>query len=228
MKEKKFVAYYRVSTIRQGISGLGLEGQKNIVRGFLSKSEGKVIGEFQDILSGRRHSREGLDQAIAMCIKNRASLVVGAIDRLSRDGFKIMTLLDEAKIEYIDASSPNDEQLTKHIKFALAKDEVEKISDRIKAALNAKRERGEPLGNMANLTDEGRALGPEYKKIYARTNANSVRASVVIKALRNAGWTYQAIANELNESGFVTREGSEFFPAQVRVLYLRSTEDEKK
>jgi DNA invertase Pin-like site-specific DNA recombinase len=228
MKEKKFVAYYRVSTIRQGISGLGLEGQKNIVRGFLSKSGGKVIGEFQDILSGRKHSREGLDQAIAMCIKNRASLVVGTIDRLSRDGFKVMALLDDAKVEYIDASSPNDEPLIKQIKFALAKDEVEKISDRIKAALNAKRERGEPLGKMENLTEQGRALGPQYMKIYARTNANNVRASVVIKALRNAGWTYQAIADELNRSGFVTRKGAEFFPAKVRELYLRSIEDEKK
>jgi DNA invertase Pin-like site-specific DNA recombinase len=228
MKAKKFVAYYRVSTTRQGESGLGLEGQRINVMKFVEQVGGHCIAEFNDVQSGKYIRREGLNEAIKLCVKKNAALVVGKIDRISRDGFRVMSQLDDARVEYIDASSPNDGSLIKGIKFAIAKDELDKISERIKSALNAKRERGEPLGNLANLTDEGRALGPQYKKIYARTNANNVRASVVIKALRNAGWKYQDIADELNKSGFVTRRGSEFFPAQVRVLYRRAMEDEKK
>jgi DNA invertase Pin-like site-specific DNA recombinase len=204
-----------------------LEGQKASVEKFVQDVNGEIIAEYQDIQSGRKIKRDGLNFAIAMCIKKSASLVVGKIDRLSRDGFRVMTQLQDAKIEYIDASSPNDTNVIKEIKFALAKNEVGDMSERIIKALAAKRARGETLGNMNNLTEDGRQMGPEYMKINARTHANNVKASIVIKALKKAGWTYQQIANELNGAGFVTRTGLEFHSMQVRRLYLRTLEEKE-
>lgn len=217
----KYVAYYRVSTEGQGRSGLGLEAQKASILRFLGSLGGRIIEEFTDIQSGKNASREGLQNAIALCVKQNATLVVGKLDRLSRDGWRVLVQLEDSGINYIDADSPNDDEVTKAIKFSLARDERKKISERTKAALQIKKAQGFKLGSPQNLTDEARARGNEGNRRKARSNPNNIRAAAFAMALQGQGLNYTQIASKLNENGFHASRGGEFKSFQVsRILKM--------
>ena len=214
----KYVAYYRVSTEGQGRSGLGLEAQRSSIQRFLGSVGGQIIAEFTDIQSGKQASREGLQQAISICTKQGANLIVGKLDRLSRDGWRVLVQLEDSGIQYIDAESPNDDEVIKAIKFSLARDERKKISQRTKAALQVKKEQGFKLGSPENLTEEARYKGNEGNRLKARSNPNNIRAAAFAKTLRKQGFNYSEIARELNANGFQSSRGGEIHNFQVRRL----------
>jgi DNA invertase Pin-like site-specific DNA recombinase len=123
----KFVAYFRVSTDRQGKSGLGLEAQRETVLNYLDGGRWTLIAEFTEIESGKRNDRPELEKALAACKKQRAKLVIAKLDRLSRNLAFIATLMDSG-VEFIAVDNPHANKLTVHILAAVAQHEREIIS----------------------------------------------------------------------------------------------------
>src|SRR6478752_4752460 len=142
----RFVAYFRVSTGRQGKSGLGLEAQRASVINYLNGGTWELVGEFVEVESGKHSDRPRLAEALQVCRKHRAKLVIAKLDRLSRNLAFIATLM-ESGIEFVAVDNPHANKLTVHILAAVAQHEREAISERTKDALRAARARGTKLGN---------------------------------------------------------------------------------
>src|SRR3974377_144417 len=141
----KFIAYFRVSTDRQGKSGLGLRAQRETIMNYLNGGRWTLVGEFTEVESGKRADRPELEKALAACKKQRAKLVIAKLDRLSRNLAFISTLM-ESGVEFVAVDNPHANKLTVHILAAVAQHEREMISDRTKAALAAAKARGKRLG----------------------------------------------------------------------------------
>jgi DNA invertase Pin-like site-specific DNA recombinase len=168
-----FVAYFRVSTDRQGRSGLGLEAQQKAVRDYLSG--GDIVGEFVEIETGNRNDRPELDKALASCRRHKAKLVIAKLDRLSRNLAFIAALMD-AGVEFIAVDNPHANKLTLHILAAVAQHEREMIADRTRLALQAAKARGIRLGSnaarlapiyRAQANDRAHLLGPLLLELQA-------------------------------------------------------------
>src|SRR6476660_1180485 len=145
---RRFVAYYRVSTDRQGRSGLGLEAQQKAVIDFLNGGASELVGEFVEVESGKKSDRPELARAIEACRKHKARLVIAKLDRLSRNLAFVATLMDSG-VEFVAVDNPHANKLTIHILAAVAEHEREAISERTKAALAAAKARGKRLGKAA-------------------------------------------------------------------------------
>lgn len=214
-----YVAYYRVSTKKQEVSGLGLDAQRVAVAGFV---RGCIVAEFTETESGKHDQREQLRLAIEWAKKERAVLVIAKLDRLSRNASFIFTLRDSG-VNFQCVDMPDANTLTIGIFATLAQHERELISSRTKAALAVKKATGIKLGKPENLTDDARAKGTAGQKRRAATNENNRRASSMVAMMRQAGKNYSQIARELNGAGFRTARGSAFHPTQVQRLAERLT-----
>lgn len=215
----KYIVYYRVSTKKQGKSGLGLESQKAIVEHYIDKKD--ILGTYTDILSGKSADRPGLQQAIDKCLSSLAVLVVAKIDRLSRkteDALEIYNTL-EGRLQSCDI--PNLDKFTLTIFMAIADRERELISIRTKQALAERKKQGKILGKKENLTDTGRKKAHKANREKALLNVNNMRASALIKEMRSQKLTYEKIAETLNKSGFKTSRGKEFKKTTVLRLIRR-------
>lgn len=146
---KTYVAYYRVSTVKQGHSGLGLEAQRHTIEAFCR--EGSILAEFTDVESGKNDHRPELLKAIAYTKQHRAQLMIAKLDRLSRNVYFISSLM-ESKVHFKACDLPEADHFTVHLFAALAEKERRMISERTKAALAAKKARGFALGNPKNFT----------------------------------------------------------------------------
>lgn len=216
---KKYIAYYRVSTQKQGNSGLGLEAQKSAVANFIYDDD-ILLESYTDIESGKNNNRPNLLQAIEDCKNNNATLLIAKLDRLSRNAAFIFTLRDtQVKFKCVDMPEANS--VTIGIMAVLAQDERERISQRTKAALNELRERGIKLGSPQNLTLKARKKGLEARIKYANENENNKKAGEFIISLRKNGLSFYEIAIKLNSLGYKTRYGKEFQQTQVHRLYDR-------
>lgn len=218
-----YVAYYRVSTKKQGVSGLGLEAQKQAVHKFIAPEN---IGfEFTEIETGtNKKYRPVLNEAIEMCKKNNATLLIAKLDRLARNVAFVSSLIDSG-VKFKAVDFPEANELTIHILSAIAQHEAKIISERIKLALGVKKlllaEKNLYLGTPGNLTNEHRLKGVEVIKAKAQNNQNNKRALAYINKLDLANYTLQAICDELNSNGFKTSKGSEFKPMQIKRLIAK-------
>lgn len=225
MEEKKgrFVAYFRVSTARQGRSGLGLEAQREAIA--CCTEAGEVVGEFVEVESGRKKNRPELQKALALCRETGAELIIAKLDRLSRDVRTIFELMDSGvKIKACDL--PEFNTLTLGIFAAFAQYEAERISQRTADALQAKKKR-EGEWRKSNLSKEARERAIATNRKKARENENNRRALALLASMEGRGITLQALADSLNEGGFRTARGKEFTPHAVRVLRLRLQEEKR-
>ncbi|MES2389292.1 MAG: recombinase family protein [Bacteroidota bacterium] len=224
-EQKTYVAYYRVSTARQGASGLGLEAQRAAVHAFL-KSSAVPGAEFTETESGSSNSRPKLAEAIAFARRHKAVLIIAKLDRLSRNAGFILTLRDSG-VDFACADMPQANTLTIGIFAALAQHERELISARTKAALTAKKERGGWIpGTPANLSPEARKKGLEARILNARTHKANIQAAKLISIYREKGMSYRAIAAELNTGGYLTRRGRSFNPGTIKMLHDRILKEE--
>jgi DNA invertase Pin-like site-specific DNA recombinase len=148
-----FVAYYRVSTDKQGASGLGLEAQQAAVQSYLNGGRWRLVAEFTEVESGKRNNRPRLAEALAVCRRRKATLVIAKLDRLARNVHFISGLL-ETGVNFVATDCPNDDRFMLHIRAAIAEDEARKISNRTKAALAAAKARGVELGGYRGGTME--------------------------------------------------------------------------
>ena len=155
----RFVAYYRVSTDRQGKSGLGLEAQREAVQSYLNGGSWTLAAEVTEVESGKRNDRPELDRALGLCRLYGATLVVAKLDRLARNVAFISKLM-ESGVDFVAVDFPQANRLTVHILAAVAKHEAAMISQRTKAALAAAKARGVKLGNPANLRATGSTAAP--------------------------------------------------------------------
>ena len=212
---EQFISYYRVSTSRQGSSGLGLEGQKTAVLSYLNNRP--LLAEFTDVETGKNDNRPQLLKAIDLAKQTNSILVIAKLDRLSRNLTFISTLMD-AKIKFLCCDMPDANELTIHIFAALAQWERVRIADRTRTALQALKARGKKLGKPENFTEEVRKMGPVRLKQIAAENPNNQKAKKVINLLNRNGRNLREIAIELNEAGFRTSRGNQFGPEQVRRL----------
>src|SRR5262249_55450711 len=148
MMRGKFIAYYRVSTDRQGKSGLGLDAQRKAVVDYLDGGKWTLLDEFTEIESGKRNDRPELEKALAACKKHRAKLVIAKLDRLSRNLAFIAVLMDR-KVDFVCCDNPTATKFTIHILAAVAEHERDAISARTKAALAAAKANGKEAWQLS-------------------------------------------------------------------------------
>lgn len=215
--QTKYVAYYRVSTRAQGDSGLGLEGQRAAVAGYV---KGVILAEFTEVESGKNNQRVKLAEAIDRAKKENAVLVIAKLDRLSRNASFIFTLRDSG-VNFQCVDMPDANTLTIGIFATLAQHERELISSRTRTALQAKIAQGATLGKPENMTPQAQAKGAAANRQRAIDNPESRKAEGLAKELRRSKKTYTEIADKLNQFGFKTAQGCEFYPMQVKRLLDR-------
>jgi len=218
---KKLVAYYRVSTQKQGRSGLGLEAQRSAIQGY-AEGRGQVMAEFTEVETGKRSDRPKLAEALAQARKARATLVIAKLDRLARNVHFISGLM-ESGVPFDCADRPGADPFRLHIEAAIAEEEARKISQRTKEALKAAKRRGVPLGasrkECRNLSDTARRRGAKATKAKAAAFYADVLPG--IRERRAAGATLDSIAGELNAAGRVTSRGLPFTATAVHRLLRR-------
>jgi DNA invertase Pin-like site-specific DNA recombinase len=208
----KFIAYYRVSTEKQGASGLGLEAQREAVLNYIKPEN--VYREFTEVESGRKKDRPILLEALQVCKDMNATLVIAKLDRLARNVAFVSALL-ESGVKFVCCDMPTANELTIHIYSAIAQDEAKRISTRTKDALAIKKMQGYKLGKPENLTQEARLKGANTMRTKANENTNNQRARAFLSLLSG---TLQFKALQLNENGFRTAKNKEFTPMQVKRL----------
>ena len=215
----KHVAYYRVSTARQGRSGL--EAQRQAVADYLNGGDWKIVGEFTEVESGKTSDRPELAKALAMCRLHGARLVIAKLDRLSRNAHFLLGL-KESGVDFVAADMPNANRLTVGIMAMVAEDEAQRISERTKAALRAAKRRGVKLGGNRGVTPTARMRKLAAEALQRRTAARVAGPCPIIKELQAAGKTsLRAIAAGLNDAGIPTARGSEWSAVQVRRVLER-------
>jgi DNA invertase Pin-like site-specific DNA recombinase len=214
----KYVIYYRVSTKRQGESGLGLDAQKRDVSLFLnnySEQPYTIVKEFTEIESGTNSEREELRQAIAIAKKQKAVLLVAKLDRLSRKVSFIAKLIEDDKLEFKVASMPNADKFSLHIYAALAEQERDFISKRTKQALAEAKERGVKLGGLRDKTNE------RNKAKTAKATLEAERLRALVTPMVTQKMSLQAIADSLNQSGVKTPTDGEWHKTSISRLKSR-------
>ena len=218
---KSYIAYYRVSTAKQGKSGLGLESQQATVRQFAGMNE--IISEYTEIESGKNDQRPELIKALAHAKQTGATLLIAKLDRLSRNASFIFQLRDSG-VNFVACDIPEANSLTIGIFALLAQQERELISERTKKALQAKKERGFKLGTPENLTATARDKSIEVRTNKALNNENTTKAIALLSALKNQNLSLRQLATKLNDSGFLTATGKQFQPTTVKRLLDRISE----
>ncbi|GAB3570547.1 recombinase family protein [Spirosoma luteolum] len=210
-----FVAYYRVSTKKQGQSGLGLDAQRSSVIGFV-KDQTLLVGEFCDIESGKNDQRPQLAQAVQFAKQHNARLVIAKLDRLSRNLTFVSSLMD-SRVSFVCADMPDANEFTIHIFAALAQQERKLIIERTKKALDEKLLRIGQWRKGANSFSQPEVSmkAAESNRRRAADNEHNRKATELIRALRAAGLSHLAIAQRLNRAGFVTARGGQFQATQV-------------
>ena len=208
----KFIAYFRVSTERQGISGLGLEAQQTSVNQYVVQAGGELLAEYVEVESGRKSDRPQLTAAIAKAKKLGAVLLIAKLDRLARRVHFISGLM-ETGVQFRAADMPNADRFMLHVYAAMAEEEARRISERTRNALQAAKARGVKLGTACrtladahrdNALQHAREMGP------------------LIAALKKQGISVRNIAKRLNSENVPAYSGGRWHSTAVQRVWSRS------
>jgi DNA invertase Pin-like site-specific DNA recombinase len=216
-----FIAYYRVSTDRQGASGLGLEAQRAAVLRHIAP--GQLAADYTEVESGKKHTnRPQLLAALQECRRKKATLVIAKLDRLGRNVAFISALM-ESGADFVCCDNPHANRLMLHMLAAFAEHEREQISQRTKAALAAAKARGVKLGNPRPLEALEIARAVHIARRPAREVLN------IMRSLEGQGMSYRAIARELNRLNIRTGSGCAWHGVTVKAALQHhgSEADEK-
>jgi DNA invertase Pin-like site-specific DNA recombinase len=212
----KFVIYRRVSTEEQGKSKLGQDAQRRDIDLFLAtyaEQPFAVLADFEEVRSGAENGRSMLTEALDLCRKTGATLLVSKLDRLSRKVSFIASLIEDPKVKLRVASMPYADKFQLHIYAALAEQERDFISLRTKAALAEAKAKGRKLGGLRDAT------GKRNEAVKAEAERQALRVAATVQPLRAQGKTLREIAEALNTSGVPTARGGSWQASQVmRVL----------
>lgn len=214
-----YVCYYRVSTKKQGRSGLGLGDQHTIVNRYLREDD-RLLLEFTEVESGKKGDRPKLQEAIRACQQWGAKLLIAKLDRLSRNVAFVMTLRDSG-VDFVACDLPDANTLTVGMMVTFAQYEAERTSERTRAALAQKRVQGFKLGKPENLTLEAIQKGEAIRVTNALTHKANVQATELATLYRSKGMTYAHIAEKLNQTHYLTRRNKQFDGKAVYRLIQR-------
>ncbi|MEW5772981.1 MAG: recombinase family protein [Thermodesulfobacteriota bacterium] len=220
--EGKFISYLRVSTQRQGRSGLGLEAQRKAVADYLNGGSWELLAEYVEVESGKKDDRPQLQKALHHCKVTGASLVIAKLDRLSRNA-RFLLELQEAGTSFVAADMPDANEFTVGIMAMLAQQERKMISKRTKEALAAAKARGVKLGNPKGA-EHLRGLGNEaaVDTIKEKAQERAVDLMPILQDILDGGVTsYRGIAQELNKRSIRTARGGQWHPASVSRIMKR-------
>ncbi len=220
----RFVAYERVSTARQGRSGLGLEAQRRAIDDFVAGRCATLVGRFTEVESGRKNERPELAAAMNLAKLTGATLIITKLDRLSRNAAFLLTLRDSG-VKFLAVDMPEANDLTVGIMALVAQQEREAISRRTKEALQAAKARGVKLGNPNGaeaLRRAGRGGAALQKRVSANAQEFADGLALVVAVIRCEVLTsLRGIAGELNRRGILTRRGGRWRVSNVRNLVRR-------
>ncbi len=220
----RLIAYERVSTARQGASGLGLEAQRQTIDGFAQSRGADLIGRFTEVESGKNPDRPELGKAIQLARLTGATLVIAKLDRLSRNAAFLLTLRDSG-VKFLAVDMPEANDLTVGIMALVAQQEREAISRRTKEALAVAKARGVKLGNpngAAALRRAGKGGAPLRTAIALNADRHAESLARVLADIRAQGHTtLRAIAGALNDRGMLTRRGGRWHVSNARNLIRR-------
>jgi len=224
MISMRFVAYLRVSTDRQGRSGLGLDAQRKAVQDFIAARAGELVAEYVEVESGKVNERPQLAQAMAEAKRTGATLLIAKLDRLARNVAFIANLL-EGGVEVAAADLPDANRFVLHIMAALAEEEGRMISGRTRAALAAAKAKGTLLGwAIPTRRDKAREASLQgVRATVAAADRHAANVLPVIREVRERGASLHQIAAELNERGLKTARGGRWYATTVRNVLARST-----
>jgi DNA invertase Pin-like site-specific DNA recombinase len=208
----KFVAYYRVSTDRQGKSGLGLDAQSKAVNDYLNGGDWELAAEFTEIESGKKSDRPELVKALAACKRYKATLVIARLDRLARNVHFISGLM-ETKVKFVACDIPEATPFMLHIYAAVAEQEARAISARTKVALQAAKQRGVRLGRTG-----AEILAPKYR---AEALDRAKQLEPLMREMQNAGYSIRRMATELTNRKVKTPRGGDWHPQTVKMVVQR-------
>ncbi len=205
---QRYVAYFRVSTAKQGKSGLGLEAQKSAVAQFIRQTGGELLGSYMEVESGKRSDRPELIKAIERCDITQSILVVAKLDRLTRDT-NFLAKLRDSGVKFVAVDNSSATHMTVTILIAVAEEERRLVSVRTKAALAACKARGQKLGCPlgAAAFGEKRGLGAT-EGLKRKADAFAQKMANSILALKAEGLSLRQIADRLNADGAVTARGN--------------------
>ncbi|MCK0139305.1 recombinase family protein [Aliiroseovarius sp. F47248L] len=206
-----FISYYRVSTNRQGTSGLGLDAQRRAAELFAQQSESHISQEFIEVESGKRRDRPQLHAAIEECRNSGSTLLIAKLDRLARNVHFISGLL-ESNVKFIAVDMPSADRFMLHVYAAMAEEEGRRISERTKAALKSAKLRGIPLGENA------KAL-PDKNGTRAARFAREVGPS--IGTLKSQGLSVREIASMFNTDKLLSYRGGQWHSTTVQRVWTK-------
>ena len=180
-KSPTYVCYFRVSTQKQGHSGLGLDAQRNAVQRYVAANHGTVLHEFTELESGRAVNRPQLNSALALCRQKRAVLLIAKLDRLGRNVHFLSGMM-EAGVDFVAVDQPTKDKFMLHIQAAFAEEEARRISLRTKEALAAAKRRGVIIGatgaaRAVKYKQEARQRAEGYRHLVAEIQADGARTT---------------------------------------------------
>jgi DNA invertase Pin-like site-specific DNA recombinase len=224
MQKQKVVTYLRVSTVRQGASGLGLAAQQEAVQQYAASVSASIVATFKEIESGKHNARPELAKALHLAKVTGATLVIAKLDRLSRNAAFLMNLA-ESGVKFVAADMPQANSLTVGIMALVAQQEAQAISKRTKEALQAAKARGTVLGNPRGaeaLRRAGKGNAAAVDAIKANADSHALDLQTVIAALEEEGIrSLGGIAKAFNERGMRTRRGGTWHKTSVSNLLAR-------
>ncbi len=219
MANGRFIAYFRVSTQKQGASGLGLEAQKEAVGRFLNGGEWELVAEYQEVETGKGSDalakRPQLKAALAACRKEGATLIIAKLDRLARNVHFVSGLM-ESKVKFVACDMPEANELTIHIMAAFAEHEAKRISQRTKDALAIAKSRGVVLGKAG--ADN---LRPNVEARQKVADDFAAKLRPIFDGMKGRGLSQRAMIEELNAIGVPTAKGGTWRLAQVQRIITR-------
>ncbi|HXP23762.1 MAG TPA: recombinase family protein [Candidatus Sulfotelmatobacter sp.] len=223
MPTGQFVAYYRVSTERQGRSGLGLDAQKHAVTAYLNGGPFELLGELVEVESGRRKDRPQLKAALDLCRRQKATLVIAKLDRLARNVAFVSALL-ESKVRFVAVDMPEADVTFLQVAAVFGEWEARRISERTKAALAAAKVRGRALGWSIPSRRQEQSIAAARGAASNRARATQFASNTlpVIESIEKAGITsLSGIAGALNARGVSTARGGLWHAATVKNVLAR-------
>lgn len=215
--KNSYISYLRVSTERQGASGLGIDAQRSAIMRYVELCGGTVFAELVEVESGKRSDRPVLEEAIAVCRRRKATLLVAKLDRLSRT-VSFMSRLIETGVDFVAVDNPHANKLMIHVLSAFAEHERDLIAARTRAALAAAKVKGASLGNP----DIEAARVHARQAILSAADEFCANVGPVILQIRKSGvGSFQGIADALTARGIRTARGGTWHPTTVRNVELR-------